>query len=116
MGNDSTFVSEPWIPSILSGESNALRKALSHVQFPYALETDAQIVSATADGSKLTLSSKDENGHKVPDVRGMGLTDAVYVLEKRGLKVSTTGYGKVVSQSVLPGTKANHQFIQITLR
>ena len=116
MGNDSTFVSEPWIPSILSGESNALRKALSHVQFPYALETDAQIVSATADGITLTLSSKDENGNKVPDVRGMGLTDAVYVLEKRGLKVSTTGYGKVVSQSVLPGTKANHQFIQITLR
>jgi cell division protein FtsI (penicillin-binding protein 3) len=116
MGSDSTFVAEPWVPSILSGESNALRKAFSHVQFPYALETDAQIVSATADGSALTLSSKDENGHKVPDVRGMGLTDAVYVLEKRGLKVSTTGYGKVVSQSVLPGTKTNHQFIQITLR
>jgi len=116
MGSDSTFVSEPWIPSILSGESNSLRKAFSHVQFPYALETDAQVVSATAEGSALTLSSKDENGHKVPDVRGMGLSDAVYVLEKRGLKVSTTGYGKVVSQSILPGTKANHQFIQITLR
>jgi cell division protein FtsI (penicillin-binding protein 3) len=116
MGSDSTFVSEPWIPSILSGESNSLRKAFSHVQFPYALETDAQVVSATAEGSTLTLSSKDENGHKVPDVRGMGLSDAVYVLEKRGLKVSTTGYGKVVSQSILPGTKANHQFIQITLR
>jgi cell division protein FtsI (penicillin-binding protein 3) len=116
MGSDSTFVAQPWIPTILSGESNSLRKAFSHVQFPYAVETDAQIISATADGSKLTLSSKDENGQKVPDVRGMGLTDAVYVLEKRGLKVSTSGYGKVVSQTVLPGTKANHQFIQITLR
>ena len=116
MGSDSTFVAQPWIPTILSGESNSLRKAFSHVQFPYAVETDSQIVSATADGSTLTLSSKDENGQKVPDVRGMGLTDAVYVLEKRGLKVSTSGYGKVVSQTVLPGTKANHQFIQITLR
>ncbi len=116
MGNDSTFVAQPWIPTILSGESNALRKAFSHVQFPYALETDAQYISANSNGSGITISSKDESGNKVPDVRGMGLTDAVYVLEKRGLKVSSTGYGKVVSQSILPGTKANHQFIQITLR
>ena len=116
MGSDSTFVAQPWIPTILSGESNALRKAFSHVQFPYALETDAQYISANSNGSGITISSKDESGNKVPDVRGMGLTDAVYVLEKRGLKVSSTGYGKVVSQSILPGTKANHQFIQITLR
>jgi cell division protein FtsI (penicillin-binding protein 3) len=52
----------------------------------------------------------------VPDVRGMGLSDAVYVLEKRGLKVSSKGYGKVVTQSIIPGTKAMHQQIQITLR
>jgi cell division protein FtsI (penicillin-binding protein 3) len=116
MGSDSTFVAQPWIPTILSGESNALRKAFSHVQFPYALETDAQYISANSNGSGITISSKDESGNKVPDVRGMGLTDAVFVLEKRGLKVSSTGYGKVVSQSILPGTKANHQFIQITLR
>jgi cell division protein FtsI (penicillin-binding protein 3) len=116
MGSDSTFVAQPWIPTILSGESNALRKAFSHVQFPYALETDAQYISANSNASGITISSKDESGNKVPDVRGMGLTDAVYVLEKRGLKVSSTGYGKVVSQSILPGTKANHQFIQITLR
>jgi len=116
MGSDSTFVAQPWIPNILSGESNSLRKAFSHVQFPYALETDAQYVSANASGSSLALSSKDEGGNKVPDVRGMGLTDALYVLEKRGLKVSSTGYGKVVSQSILPGTRANHQTIQITLR
>jgi cell division protein FtsI (penicillin-binding protein 3) len=80
------------------------------------LETDAQYISANSNASGITISSKDESGNKVPDVRGMGLTDAVYVLEKRGLKVSSTGYGKVVSQSILPGTKANHQFIQITLR
>lgn len=116
MGSDSTFVAQPWVPNILSGESNSLRKAFSHVQFPYALETDAQYVSANASGSSLALSSKDEGGNKVPDVRGMGLTDALYVLEKRGLKVSSTGYGKVVSQSILPGTRANHQTIQITLR
>ncbi|MFA9220641.1 MAG: penicillin-binding protein, partial [Sediminibacterium sp.] len=117
MGGDSTFVSQPWIPAVLSGESNSLRKAFSHVQFPYdPWETDAEYVSANVNGNNLSISSKDESGNKVPDVRGMGLTDAVYILEKRGLKVSTAGYGKVVSQTILPGTKANHQFIQINLR
>jgi cell division protein FtsI (penicillin-binding protein 3) len=101
---------------VLSGESNSLRKAFSHVQFPYAVQTDAQFVSADAVGNNLTLTSKDVNGNKIPDVRGMGLSDAVYVLEKRGLKVTSSGYGKVVTQSITPGTKAMHQQIQITLR
>ncbi len=38
--------------------------------------------------------------HKVPDVTGMGLKDAVYLLENLGLKVSAKGRGKVVYQSV----------------
>lgn len=116
MGSDSTFVAQPWLPSVLSGESNSLRKAFSHVQFPYAVETDAQYVSASIVGSNLSISSKDSGGNKIPDVRGMGLSDAVYALEKKGLKVTSSGYGKVISQSILPGTKATRQQIQITLR
>lgn len=42
---------------------------------------------------------------KIPDVRGWNLKDAVYVLEKLGLKVSFQGYGNVVSQSIIPDTK-----------
>lgn len=116
MGSDSTFVAEPWIPSVLSGQSSALRKAFGHIQFPYAIQTDAQIVSAEILNGNMAISSKDTDGNKIPDVRGMGLTDARFVLEKRGLKVSSSGYGKVISQSITPGTKANHQNIQITLK
>lgn len=39
-----------------------------------------------------------------PDVRGMGLKDAIYLLENKGFKTSVTGKGKVVNQSVAPGT------------
>jgi cell division protein FtsI (penicillin-binding protein 3) len=41
----------------------------------------------------------------VPDVKGMNVTDAVYVLESMGWKVSFTGYGKVKSQSVKADTE-----------
>ncbi|MFO8053551.1 MAG: penicillin-binding protein [Bacteroidales bacterium] len=42
----------------------------------------------------------------VPDVRGMGLRDAVYLLSREGLKVQVFGRGKVARQSVKPGTRA----------
>jgi cell division protein FtsI (penicillin-binding protein 3) len=39
-----------------------------------------------------------------PDVAGMGLKDAVYILENKGLKISLQGKGKVISQSIAAGT------------
>lgn len=41
----------------------------------------------------------------VPDVRGWNISDAVYLFEKLGMKVSFKGYGTVVSQSITPRTK-----------
>jgi cell division protein FtsI (penicillin-binding protein 3) len=41
---------------------------------------------------------------KMPDVSGMGLKDAVYLLENMGLKVSASGRGKVVYQSIAQNT------------
>jgi cell division protein FtsI (penicillin-binding protein 3) len=35
----------------------------------------------------------------------MGLKDALYLLEERGLRVSVRGRGRVISQSVTPGSK-----------
>jgi cell division protein FtsI (penicillin-binding protein 3) len=51
----------------------------------------------------------------IPSVVGMGLKDALYVLENRGLKVQFSGYGKVVAQSLNPGGPAQGQVISIKL-
>jgi cell division protein FtsI (penicillin-binding protein 3) len=40
----------------------------------------------------------------MPDIRGMGLKDAVYLLENMGLKVKANGKGKVLVQSIQAGT------------
>lgn len=42
---------------------------------------------------------------KVPNVRGMGLSDAVYVIEKVGLQASIQGIGRVRRQSPEPGIR-----------
>jgi cell division protein FtsI (penicillin-binding protein 3) len=41
----------------------------------------------------------------VPDVKGLGLKDAVYLLENEGMKVQVVGRGLIQGQSVAPGTK-----------
>ena len=39
----------------------------------------------------------------MPDVRGMGLKEALFLLESRGLRVAFTGKGAVCGQSLPPG-------------
>ena len=52
---------------------------------------------------------------EVPDVRGMGARDAVYVLESLGLLVELEGEGQVRRQSINPGANATEQKIKIYL-
>ncbi len=43
-------------------------------------------------------------GAKMPDVKGMGLKDALYVLETAGMKVQVNGRGRINNQSVAAGS------------
>ena len=52
---------------------------------------------------------------EVPDVYGMGLRDAMYVLENLGLKVEAHGAGKVYKQSRKPGADLDNNNIKIYL-
>lgn len=80
-------------------------------------------------GNILVSNNKDSNGSNikqtlelktmktVPNVSGMGLKEAIYLLEKSGLKVSSIGKGKVISQSIEPGTsiqKGNKIILQLS--
>ncbi len=57
------------------------------------------------DGSaKLFADNISATSTKVPDVTGMGLKDALYLLENMGLKVSVSGEGKVIYQSLAQNT------------
>ncbi|MFV0366107.1 MAG: penicillin-binding protein [Mangrovibacterium sp.] len=53
------------------------------------------------DKVRLETIAVKETG--VPDVEGMTISDALYLLESRGLRVSFTGFGKVISQSLSAG-------------
>jgi cell division protein FtsI (penicillin-binding protein 3) len=53
----------------------------------------------------------------VPNVKGMTAKDAVYLLELKGLSVSLKGYGRVVLQSLNPGTEIHKgQLVKLELK
>ncbi len=62
------------------------------------------------------INSREVTKNIMPDVRGMGLKDALYLLEDLGLKVAVVGKGKVSTQSIIPGTAyAKKQLVKIEL-
>ena len=50
------------------------------------------------------LQQEKTSDHTIPNLTGMGARDAVYALEKRGVKAIIRGRGKVKSQSLYAGT------------
>ncbi len=58
-------------------------------------------------GNKIAFSPVNSSDKPIPDVRGMNAADAIYLLENKGLSTQIKGRGKVVSQSIKPGTKIN---------
>ncbi len=72
---------------------------------PVMQNTAAEWVTAARKDSLISLNEKKKtNG--VPDVTGMGIKDAVYILENYGLRVKINGRGSITGQSLEPGSKA----------
>lgn len=58
-----------------------------------------------SDSTGARYSTVTNTMQTIPSVIGMGARDAVYMLEKTGMKVQLTGVGLVKQQSVPPGSK-----------
>jgi cell division protein FtsI (penicillin-binding protein 3) len=99
------------------GFKNDMVKALTGFRIKYEIDSkDDDWTSLRARGDTVHLAPRNILGKKaVPSVVGMGLKDALYLLENRGLKVQFSGYGKVVSQSLTPGQPVVGQVISIKL-
>ena len=80
-------------------------------------EEPAEWVHVEKDSTAYLPKPLTVNGSLVPNVRGMGARDALYLLEEAGLRVLLSGAGRVVSQSISPGSRlVKGQTITITLK
>jgi cell division protein FtsI (penicillin-binding protein 3) len=66
----------------------------------------APIPADSAGPRAITVSDPQPvPGHGIPNVKGMGLKDALYLLESENLRVAVRGRGKVMAQSIEPGSE-----------
>jgi UDP-N-acetylglucosamine 1-carboxyvinyltransferase len=78
----------------------------------------ALVIAALGAEGVSTITSINIDNSKVPDVRGMGLSDALYLLESMGMTVTHSGHGAVRTQSIEAGAplKSNNLKIHLTLK
>jgi len=103
------------LPKKSIGARQEMEKLLEYFDVDYMKNTNGAWTSLIADRDTLKTYSRKIVQKKVPDVTGMGLKDAMFVLENLGLRVLVSGVGKVKRQSIIPGTKIKGQRIKITL-
>lgn len=63
------------------------------------------ITSRDKEGKEFELKARNVDFSVIPNVKGMGLRDALYLLENSGLKVGVSGTGTVSRQSLEPGQR-----------
>lgn len=81
-----------------------------------AAETDLW-AKPQVQGEQWVLEPHDIESGKMPGLVGLGLRDALYILENMGLKVQTQGRGKIYKQSIPKGQAIRKgQSVQINLK
>lgn len=89
---------------------------LDHSNETRLQDPTASWASLCLDESGVAIQQHAFSGNRVPDVRGMALADAFYVLENHGLRVIFYGSGSVRKQSLKPGERiVGHPIIQLEL-
>lgn len=84
-----------------------LEKVLDELDIPVEKGNDASshwVITQKQD-DKVLCFGKLYNRNLMPDVKGLGLKDALYILENYGLEVTVTGKGTVVNQWPQPGVR-----------
>lgn len=117
MERDSLAVATP---QPKAGERDALEYVLNKLDIEADTDSlETKWVTAKVEEGREDIKLKDIAIREglVPNVVGMGAKDAVYLLENAGLQASLNGLGRVVSQSVSPGTRVSKgQTVSLTLK
>ena len=59
---------------------------------------------AYAENGKSVLKAQPIRSKVMPNVKGMALRDALFLLENMGVRVAVKGKGRIITQSIPPGT------------
>lgn len=92
-------------PTIRAGRQEELTMLCNELGVSNHSTTEDEWIKAVKNGNAVVWRKNPIIKGLVPDVQGMTMRDAIYLLEKSGLHVSVKGNGRVSQQSLQPGTR-----------
>lgn len=110
------FARQDVLPSIKGGNQQELTLVCNTLGISNHSKTEEEWVRSARDGNSVNWKKLNTNAGLVPDVTGMTFRDAIYLLERNGLRVSYEGRGRVQRQSLTPGgriTKGANIYIKL---
>ncbi len=94
------------LPKVKYGDKSNTTTVLNSIKIPFKDNAgDSEWIVAIKNNDRLKLERRKIDNNKVPNVIGMPLNDAVYLLENAGLIVKIEGVGVVVEQSQQPNNR-----------
>ncbi|MBE7176980.1 MAG: PASTA domain-containing protein [Mucilaginibacter polytrichastri] len=100
------FVGNTHMPKSHSGQKKATQLVYKKLGVKALFAANSEYVNVIDTNNGVSISEAVYRKGSVPDVTGMGLRDALYVLGNAGLKVQIKGSGVVAAQSLKPGSWA----------
>jgi cell division protein FtsI (penicillin-binding protein 3) len=93
------------LPVIRAGKQDELTMLTNELGVSSHSATEEEWIKSAKNGNSVVWKKNAVIKDHVPDVTGMTFRDAIYLLEKTGLRVGYEGKGRVASQSISPGTR-----------
>jgi cell division protein FtsI (penicillin-binding protein 3) len=97
---------KPSAPDAGNGYRTDINEVLKNLDVRYRRTSDEDWVATRESGDTVRLAGVKVEKGLIPDVRGMSLRDAIFLLENKGMRVRHNGKGRVLRQS--PGHGARY--------
>ena len=111
-------ITEPGVvPVVRAGKHEEVAMLCNELGISNHSTTDEEWIRAAREESSVVLKKNAIIKDLVPNVTGMTFRDAVYLLERSGLRVYYGGKGRVAEQSLSPGTrisKGNRIYLKLS--
>jgi cell division protein FtsI (penicillin-binding protein 3) len=104
------------MPDFQIGYKQDYQLLMSELEMPHKDKSNTLWAVSRVEEDSVVLKTRMFREEEVPNVVGMGLRDALYLMENRKLRVQVVGSGKVKSQSIKPGTSVGRvKFVKLVL-
>ncbi len=112
----------PQVPGILKGDLQKTKLVLNELGISSKLlPSDSGVITrvgyieSTKEAHSLNLKPVMVTPGFMPDLKGMGLRDALKILSELGLNANYVGYGRITEQSPAPNTKIGENTTPVSL-